>query len=97
MNFILKIILAHIIAAFEQGWKTTACACIVAVLGIAPKLVPLFQGKSIDQIDWSTVGGLVAGAIGLVLAKDITIEKVIFSAPKASPVERQSPGIQSRP
>jgi len=90
MNFILKVITAHIVAAFEQGWKTTLCACIVAVLGIAPKLVPLFQGKSIDQIDWSTVGGLIAGAIGLVLAKDITIEKIIFSAPKAEPVKKSA-------
>jgi len=88
MNFILKVITAHIVAAFEQGWKTTACACIVAVLGIAPKLIPLFQGKSIDQIDWSTAGGLVAGAIGLVLAKDITIEKIVFSTPKATPVQK---------
>lgn len=88
MNYIVKIILAHIVAAFLESWKTTVCGCIVAVLGVAPKLIPLFQGKGIDQVDWSGAGGLVAGAIGLVLAKDITIMKVIEAAPRAEPVKK---------
>ncbi|HTD17876.1 MAG TPA: hypothetical protein VK673_22015 [Chthoniobacterales bacterium] len=88
MNFIVNVIIQHVIGAFEQGWKTTVCGCIVAVLGVAPKLIPLFEGKGIDQVDWSSVGSLIAGAIGLVLAKDITITKIIAGAPKAKPVEQ---------
>jgi hypothetical protein len=88
VNFLFKIALAHIEAAFLSNWKTTLCGVVVAVLGVAPKLTPLFQGKSIDQVDWSTAGSLLAGAIGLVLAKDFSLTSIIFSAPKAEPVKK---------
>jgi len=87
MNFIVNLVLQHVIGAFQQGWKTTVCGCILAVLGVAPKLEPLFQGRGIDQVDWSTVASIIAGAIGLVLAKDITVTKIIEGAPKAQPVK----------
>lgn len=89
MNFLVNLVVKHVEAAFLANWKTTLCGLVVAILGVAPKLIPLFQGKSIDQVDWSTAGSLLAGAVGLVLAKDFSLTSIIFSAPKAEPVEKK--------
>lgn len=88
MNYILKIVLAHIVAAFLENWKTTLFGCLVAVVGVMPQVLPLLQGKDWSSVNWSSVLGLMASAVGLVLAKDITITKVIEATPKAQPVKK---------
>lgn len=88
MNFLLNLVIKHVQAAVLENWKTTLCGVVVAILGVAPKLMPLFEGHSIDTVDWSTVGGMLASAVGLVLAKDFSLIKIIESAPRAQPVEK---------
>jgi hypothetical protein len=87
MNYLVNLVIQHVIGAFEQGWKTTVAGIIVAVFGTASQVIPLFQGKGIDQVNWGLVLSIEASAIGLVLAKDITITKVIEGAPKAKRVD----------
>ena len=89
MNWIVKIIAAHIVAAWQQGWKTTVVGCFIAAIGALQAAVPLMQGHAIDQIDWNSILTKVVTAIGLVLAKDITLEKIIVSVPKAESVNKQ--------
>lgn len=88
MNFIINVIIQHLIGAFEQGWKTTVTGIIVAVIGVLQGAIPLIEGHPVDQIDWASIGTKIVTAVGLVLAKDITIEKIIAGAPKAKPVEK---------
>lgn len=87
MNFIVNLVLQHVIGAFEQGWKTTVSGIIVAVIGVLEASIPLIQGHPVDQINWDSILAKMVTAIGLVLAKDITITKIIEGAPKAQPVK----------
>jgi hypothetical protein len=87
VNFIVNVIIQHVIAAFQQGWKTTVTGIIVAVIGVLQASIPLIEGHPIDQINWTSIGTKLITAIGLVLAKDITITKIIEGAPKAKPVK----------
>lgn len=88
MNFLVNLVIQHVIGAFQQGWKTTVTGIIVAVIGVLEGAIPLIQGHPVDQIDWQSIGTKIVTAIGLVLAKDITITKIIEGAPKAQPVEK---------
>jgi len=88
MNFIFKVIAAHIVAAVQENWKTTLAGIIVAIIGVLQASIPLIEGHPIDQIDWASIGTKLVTAIGLVLAKDITIMDVVKGAPRAEPVKK---------
>lgn len=89
MNFLVNLIVKHVQAAVLANWKTTVCGLIVAAIGVLQAAVPMIQGHSIDQVDWAAIGSKLVTALGLVLAKDFSLTSIIFSAPRAEPVEEK--------